>query len=252
MSVSQYKQWQIYHCDVVDSTMEKLKVVRNSVGQKIVVIANRQEKGRGRNGKEWYSPPGNLYLSFSFPHSKKIELTDYVFIMGLVISKSIIRISNKSIIPNIKWPNDILINKKKISGILIETNSTGTIINSIIVGVGMNLFSNPIDTPYGTTNFYKETKLKIDIYNLSKIILDEFEHWYQILEIKGFDFIRKEWLKYSIKIGSKITLNLYGSKCSVEGIYRGIDLTGALLIEFKNGKVKKFLSAEIIMEKKIE
>jgi len=137
-----------------------------------LVFAEEQKKGRGQYGKKWVSLKGNLFLSIFFKIKKNTTIKKITSINCKIIKRILSKLYKKKL--SIKLPNDLLINKKKVCGILQET-----IINNnnkfIIIGVGINLSKNPIIINYPTTNLLKETSIKISRIKLLKIIKDNFE-----------------------------------------------------------------------------
>ena len=156
----------------VNSTNDlAIKIIKNSKNKSGIVIANNQKKGRGRYGKKWISFKGNIFVSIFFNFDKKnISLKKMTYINCFLIKKLLSLYYKKRI--SIKAPNDLLINKKKISGILQE------IVNKdkkkyMVVGIGINLIKNPNIKDYPTTNLSEISKKKISkneiIYRLKKI-----------------------------------------------------------------------------------
>ena len=123
-----------YLLDTVDSTntFAKKMLLKKDY---LAVISEQQTAGRGRQGKEWYSPDaGNIYMTIKFIDKNPSPLS---LIIGLLISEAMDSISGQKINVGLKWPNDLLINKKKICGILIESEVNADKIESI-VGIGIN------------------------------------------------------------------------------------------------------------------
>ena len=137
-----------------------------------LVFAVGQKKGRGQYGKKWISLKGNLFLSVFFVINKQIPLKKITYLNCQIIKKTLSKLFKTKL--SIKLPNDLLINKKKVCGILQET-----IINNdkkfIIIGIGINLKKNPIIKNYPTTNLLEETGLKITRFKLLNVIKKDFE-----------------------------------------------------------------------------
>ena len=137
-----------------------------------LVIAAEQTKGRGQYGKKWISLKGNLFLSVFIEINKQISLKKITYLNYKIIKKILSKLFKIKL--SIKLPNDLLINKKKVCGILQET-----ILNNnkkfIIIGIGVNLIKNPIIKNYPTTNLLKETGVKITRFKLLNVIKKGFE-----------------------------------------------------------------------------
>jgi len=137
-----------------------------------LVHADIQKKGRGQRGKKWISFKGNLFISFFYKINKKFSLRKITFKNCNKIKKVISNLIEEKLA--IKKPNDLLLNKKKICGILQET----IVFNNelfLIVGVGINLVKNPTIKNYPTSNIFKETGVKISKKLLIKGIINEFK-----------------------------------------------------------------------------
>ena len=134
-----------------------------------LVISEKQKRGRGQRGKKWISYKGNLFVSVFFSLEKiKLNLKQLTIINAHLIIKLISFYCKKKI--KLKLPNDILINKKKVCGILQEVIQKNGI-NYIIVGIGLNLVKSPYIQDYPTTSLYELTKTKINVKNVSKRLI---------------------------------------------------------------------------------
>ncbi|MFA6430897.1 MAG: biotin--[acetyl-CoA-carboxylase] ligase [Candidatus Margulisiibacteriota bacterium] len=145
----------IIHLPLVDSTNDEAKrAILSGEGEGVVVIADAQEKGRGKPGQSWYSPKGNLYLSAVIkPHKNPKDLAPITLLSGIAARSAIIE--GAELYPIIKWPNDILFDGKKIGGILVERVSSG----HLILGIGININSQKDAFPKELEGF--ATSLKI-------------------------------------------------------------------------------------------
>ena len=152
----------------VNSTNDvAIRLIRNTNNKFGIIIADKQKKGRGQHGKKWISNKGNLFVSIFFSLEKNnMSLKQLTKVNCFLIRKTLSRYYKKKI--SIKLPNDLLVNKKKICGILQETlKKTNT--TYFIVGVGINLIKSPHIESYPTTNILELTKTKV---NKKKIILE--------------------------------------------------------------------------------
>ena len=156
----------------VNSTNDlAIKLIKSSKNKSGIVIANSQKKGRGRRGKKWISLKGNIYVSIFFDYGKNnISLKKMTFINCFLVKKLLSIYYKKRI--SIKPPNDLLINKKKISGILQEIIQKDKR-KYMIVGIGINLINSPYLPNYPTTSLSEVSKMKLNknkiIYKLKKI-----------------------------------------------------------------------------------
>ena len=220
--------WNIEKFDEVTSTNDVAiqKSVNNS--DSCVIVAKTQTSGRGRRGNKWISQTGNLFFSQVF--TSKIAVSYLAFVTSLSISETI-----KNFFPSadvaIKWPNDVLIDEKKVSGILIEVTEN----EAVVIGIGVNVVNNPDQdqTSYSTTNLLTMGAINNDKF--LKQYLINFDKNYAICQ-NSFAQIREKWLKYAARLNQKIKIK-YNNKYD-EGIFKGIDEDGLLLLEQGNKQIK--------------
>ena len=211
-----------------------------------VVTAKRQVKGRGRHGRSWISPEGNLYFSFLRKSNKNINVNIFapVFIVALSVAHSIITISKNKVLPSIKWPNDILVNEKKISGILIENINMSKNNDLLNIGIGINIISNPVNTMYPATNLKKEN-IQTTPYELLDIFFKEYNIIDKIYVDDGIEKIFEMWNDLGHKIGDKISVKVGGKE--IKGTFKGLSKEGALLIINEYGKQESILTGDVFL-----
>lgn len=190
-----------------------------------IVMAETQTGGRGRYGRIWQSPKGNLYVSFVF-ESNPLRDKYLSFLTGLALAESLPEFNVR-----LKWPNDVLLDGKKVAGILLETFE-----NKIIVGIGVNLINNP-----DKNMLYPATNLggRLSPIALVKRLMIQYEALFNIFEKKGFKKIRARWLDLSVGVGETISVHLPTEE--LIGTFKGISDEGALLL--KVGKRVRSITA---------
>jgi len=155
-----------------------IKIIKKTNIKSGIVIAEKQLKGRGQYGKRWISCKGNLFVSIFFPINKvKLSLNNLTKINCLLVKKLISKFYKGKI--SIKNPNDLLINKKKISGILQETVSKSDQ-KFIIIGIGINLIKSPIIKIYPTTNILELTNIRVNNFKVALKIKKMYEKFIPI------------------------------------------------------------------------
>lgn len=224
------------HFTEIGSTNTYLKENTANINQEILVaIADKQTLGRGRSGRNWYSPDaGNLYISFKFKLSG--GLAPISLIAGAEICQIINRLSKGNVVPSIKWPNDILIENKKVAGILVETEQDKQTF-TYIVGIGINfLLPEQEEDHWGVLP---------TVNNLNRVaIAKELSDFFLELTSKGIPKAwKKNWEKASIHTNKAINLITNNGE-KVNGIYQGITKNGSLIILTENGLTKEFASGE--------
>jgi BirA family biotin operon repressor/biotin-[acetyl-CoA-carboxylase] ligase len=187
-----------------------------------VVMAETQTAGRGRYGRTWQSPKGNLYMSLVLPDMGKN--TPYIaFLTAVAVADSLPDFN-----VSLKWPNDVLLDGKKLAGILVEKVG-----DKVIVGIGVNIISNPTENVlYPTASL--EGRLRP--MTVAKRILLQYNTLLELLDKKGFKAIRTRWLSCAKGLGQPMSVHLADSE--VQGIFKGISATGALLLKEKRSTRK--------------
>ncbi len=237
--------YNIVEFEELNSTMVTMKdMVLAGCDINTVVTAKRQVKGRGRHGRSWVSPEGNLYFSFLRKSEKNINGNIFapVFIVAISVAYAIISISRNKIRPSIKWPNDILVNKHKIAGILIENINMPKNEYLLNIGIGINIISNPKNTIYPATNL-KSENIDTTSHDLLKTFLEKFRVIDKVYTDQGIEKIFDMWHDLGHKIGDKITVKIGNNE--IKGTFDGLSKEGALLIINKYGKQESIVAGDI-------
>ncbi len=211
-----------------------------------VVIAESQSAGRGRLGKTWVSPDTGLYLSVIL--RPKIPVTYFwqmAYLVSVAAAESIHEMSG--IDARIKWPNDILIDGNKVSGILLETfNGSDKQPWAIIAGVGINVNANefPPEIAHSATSIAIAADKKFSVDNMESCFLSSLYKWYTRYTDDGFENVLNRWYQLNCSIGTEITVN------TPDGIITGkairIDENGNMVIENKDGFIAVAVPEQIL------
>ena len=211
------------HLDETESTNDICLNEINNSDKPILVTADMQTKGRGRNEKEWNSPKGNLYFSFGFTRHNLINGLSVK--VGLILAESLQQILKKNVL--LKWPNDLFYLNKKVGGILVETSSINNIFK-IVIGIGVNLQLSDSNKQWG--NF----EINTDINKVKEQIIE-------MLSSKLFVFLEddldenwsKRWTNLCIHNGKEIMLE----SSNEELLFMGINHNGQLIGKKKDDKI---------------
>lgn len=239
------KNLYVYH--EVKSTNNIAKFLsRNNIADGSVIISEKQTEARGRSGKAWESPLGGVWLSIVLnPHVDHSKLPLITLATGVAVAKTLERIGVEN--PEIKWPNDILINDKKVCGILTEAVAKFNTIENVIIGVGIDanvdIEQFPEKLKDGSATLEKELGRKIDENDLIIAFLEEFEKISELFDHEGYEEILKEWRKRSYSIGKIVEVREPFNKY-YDGYVLGISREGALVIEKIDGTLEKVISGE--------
>ena len=234
----------------VGSTNELLfKEAEQGLEEGAVLIADTQTGGRGRLGRSWYSPPGaNLYLSLLLrPDVSPQNSAVFTFIASLALVKTLEQLK---IDPTIKWPNDILINNKKAAGVLTEMKSENSILDFIIIGIGLNINlskdsinNNLPDIADTVTSLSIEKGRKLDREKTAQILINWLDEYYMKFKFEGINSIVAEWSIRWGRLNEKVSIKIDNK--TVSGIARKVDNYGFLYIEDSEGKLQKIIAGDI-------
>jgi BirA family biotin operon repressor/biotin-[acetyl-CoA-carboxylase] ligase len=203
-------------------------------------LALTQTKGRGRNQNKWSSTKGNLFLSTIIkPKSDKSFWHQLSVIVGFSIIEVLVDLGVNSNLINLKWPNDILVDEKKICGILLESSD-----NFIIVGIGLNILKTPdLETKWATTKLNDHLKASINIKNIGLKILNKVFYNYHSWEKFGFVFFKEDINKKMFNINKNIIINVNSKSNLLNGVFLGIGDSGGIKVK-TNSKITEYLSVE--------
>ncbi len=232
--------------DSLDSTNEEAKRLAKGGGcHGAVIWAKKQSDGRGRMGRNWVSSEGNLFVSVLLqPEKAQSDLAQLSFVAAIATAEALEALLSDNNDLRCKWPNDILLGDKKLSGILLESFQTEP--NGkpwVVVGVGVNVDSYPPRTEFPATCL-KDAGVELVS---AKIILSRFIHHfiecYNEWNDKGFAPIRKKWMQRAWGLEQRLCARLPNAE--IEGICKGIDENGTLLLKLDNGKKEQIHAADI-------
>ncbi len=219
--------WQIITLGKVGSTNDEIKKYCTEKGKYVVLRAIKQTSGRGRRGRSWCSIEGNLFFSLALemPLSK---LGMLVVIASLSLHQVIKNLNSQAEV-KLKWPNDVLLDGAKVSGMLLEKGP----LDYIIVGIGVNIAKHPDNAEmlYPTTSL-QEAGIHITAEEFMAQYLQKFEQNMELLQAGKDDILRNQWLKCAKGVGEKIAVRQEEGEQS--GIFRGIDENAHLLLEKAN------------------
>lgn len=239
-----------FHAELPSTQDEARSLAMQGAPEGTVVIAESQTAGRGRLGRSWSAPPGGIYLSIILrPVMTPPEALRLPLITGVAVSQAIEKVTRLT--ARLKWPNDVLINGRKVAGILTEMNAEMDRLNFIIVGIGMNVNTPPESLPAELRDtaavLSAELGRPISRVKLVQTLLTEFEILYDEFRKEGFEPIRKRWKAFSETLGTMVTVTFADQQ--VQGRAFDIDQDGALLIQKWNGNLERVVAGDVSLRK---
>ncbi|MBI4974746.1 MAG: biotin--[acetyl-CoA-carboxylase] ligase [Candidatus Omnitrophica bacterium] len=235
----------------IDSTNSlAYSLAEKGVKEGVVILAEEQTKGRGRLGRQWSSPPKTgIYLSCILrPKIVPSGIPKITLLAAVAVAKSVRELSGLWAV--IKWPNDILINGKKVCGILTEMKAEQDTVNFVILGIGVNVNTPLKVIPKGASSIKEEMARSGSLADISRIeltrrILENLEEYYILLKNRGFGPIMDIWKSFSAMLGSRIKVILQNK--TFEGLAQDIDDDGSLIVRRDSGILEKVSSGDIVM-----
>lgn len=232
------QDWKIICFDEVTSTNDiAAEYAQTMNGEKLVIKAKKQTSGRGRRGRSWLSFDGNLFFSLLLEYNEQ-NPGMLVIISSLSLWQSI-----KTLAPSanvwLKWPNDVLLNDKKVSGILLEKADE----KYMVVGIGVNIVQSPQseDMLYPCTSL-KESGINTSADDFLEIYLKQFDNNLNLLHNSGFEPIQQQWIANAKGVGTEIAVQQHNAK--ICGIFKGIDENADLILQ-ENTKLHKILAGDV-------
>lgn len=220
--------------DSIDSTNEearrRIAAVPGGLPEGTLIWAAEQTAGRGRRGRSWSSPRGNLYLSLVLrPACAPAAAAQLGFVAAVALAETLAALLPGPERVRLKWPNDVLVDGAKVSGILLEAGSaTAGRLDALILGVGVNLASRPDSGLYKTISL-REAGAATDPADLLERFAERFLAWYDIWRREGFAPLRAAWLDRAAGLGQTIEVRLDHE--TLVGRFATLDETGALALD---------------------
>jgi len=238
----------LYTFDELDSTNELAKKhAASGKPEGTVVVAEKQLQGKGRLGRVWDSPKGQgIWMSVIIrPPILPIYAPQITFVLAVGMARAIHKALGLK--AEIKWPNDILINRKKVAGILTELSAEIEKVEYIVFGIGVNANQKIEEFPEEFRN--KAVSLSMSLgrdvsrVEVLRAMLEELEKTYNEYLERGFDYILKEWKANSITLGKDVQIIMDQEK--LEGKAIDLDSSGCLIIKDKNNNLHRIIAGDV-------
>ena len=230
--MQQIGSWQWIEKEEVASTNDEAYVLSQAVKSGCyVVTAKRQTNGRGRRGRSWVGYDGNLFMSFLQPVDMA-KIGQIVFVVSLSLLETLQELFPK-IEAKLKWPNDVLVENNKISGILLEKGEG----DYLIIGIGVNLVGAPkLEEVIYPAASLKDKGFEVDRLTFFKKYVEIYDKNCSLWQKQGFAPIREKWLNNVKGLGEEIAVHT--DKETKIGIFKNVDEDGILLLERQNALEK--------------
>jgi len=238
--------YDIYRFDKLDSTNSHLlKLGNEGFPEGTVVVADEQTMGRGRFGRKWEAEPLSNLL-FSILLRPNYLNPDEIFVLTFAASVAVAEAIEDSvhIKTELKWPNDILVDSKKVCGILLESSFSASGLSHVVLGIGVNVNQEKFSAEIAgkATSLFISTGKKYERDEILFLVLKRFSLTLETLRSRNFYSVMKRWRDRSKIFGKKIKLALSGK--TIEGVCDDIGDDGAIIILTADG-LQKFTAGEV-------
>ena len=237
----------VHYFEEVASTQDQARqLAENGAEEGTLVTAEAQVGGRGRRGRLWISPPSTgIYLSLILrPDIEPFKIAQIPIVVGIGVCESIAQVTGLN--SRLKWPNDVLIEGKKVAGILTEMSAEPDRVHYIIVGIGINVntpaSSLPGDLQATATSLFEAAGHYVSRRALVQKMLTNLEAGYEEFKLANFDAFRERWRQLDQTIDSWVTIT--DASGSFVGYAMDIDKDGALIVKDKQNKVRRVLAGD--------
>lgn len=236
----------IYFESVTSTNDEAKKRARTGAPEGTLVVAREQRAGRGRGGRQWTSKPGNLYMSLLLrPAGNAATVAQISFLAAVALATALVKIA-PNLTPRLKWPNDVLIDGAKISGILLESSAqAGGGVGWLVLGMGVNVAHYPDDAGQAATSLHALGASDCTGHSLLAALAPALLHWLSIWREAGFTPLRQAWLDRAAGLGGPVRVRLANEEFS--GTFRDLDSNGSLIVELSDGSLRHVTAGEVFL-----
>ncbi len=229
----------VVHLNTTNSTnIVARQMAERGIDEGTVVIAENQTRGKGRMGRSWTTRPGGLWMSVVLkPAIDPMHASSITLLAAVSVTKALRGAGLDAVI---KWPNDVLVNGKKICGILTEMSAETDVVNFIILGIGVNVNNEmPLET---ATTMKAELGRDVDRVKFTQSLLEVLEEDYLTFKDEGFTPILWSWRRYSDTLGRLVEVTYQDEV--IRGTARDVDEDGSLLVKTEDGSIRKIVSGD--------
>ena len=230
--------WHVVELGAVASTMEEARR-RAEAGavDRTVVRAAQQTGGRGRMGRQWSSPPGNVYMTAILrPDAPTARAAELSIVSAVALADAVASFGGDVVL---KWPNDVLLNGGKVAGVLLEAVAEGSVLEAVLIGIGVNVASRP-ELPDRRTSRIEGGGADAVFEALVAALDARYRQWCR----DGLGGIRAAWLARGPAIGAPLTI--YQGSERLEGRFAGMETDGTLVLALTDGSTRRIASGEVV------
>ena len=236
--------FQLFAFDRLDSTNDEAlrRIAAGTAGHGDAIVARVQTAGRGRRGRPWQSPRGNLHLTLIVRPPAGVPVGELAFVTALAVGDAVATVLPEPAALRYKWPNDLLLSGRKLAGLLIEAG--GTEMNpALAIGIGVNVAEAPSAMAFPTASL-RDSGAHVTAEALVSPICKSFAAWYDRWLAGGFAPVRAAWLARAHGVGGPVEARLPDGTVH-RGTFRGLDPSGALMLEGEGGAIRTVAAGDV-------
>ncbi|MBM3570284.1 MAG: biotin--[acetyl-CoA-carboxylase] ligase [Alphaproteobacteria bacterium] len=232
-----------FHRQIDSTNSEARRLAATDAAEGALVVAEEQTAGRGSRGRSWSSPAGNLYLSLLLrPDCAPAAAGQLSFVAALALADAVEAWLPQGPRPRLKWPNDVLVDGRKLAGILLESAMHAGRVDWVAVGIGVNLASHPEGATWPATSLAAlgaRIEPAAALATLARALEARYRQW----RAEGFAPIRADWLARTLGQGETVTVAL--GREQVTGRFDDVDGEGALVLALPDGRRRRIASGDV-------
>jgi BirA family biotin operon repressor/biotin-[acetyl-CoA-carboxylase] ligase len=219
------------------------EAARSGAPEGTLIWARRQTKGRGRRGRVWESPAGNLHLSIVLrPDVAPMRAGEIAFVAALAAADACVALAPDAEI-RCKWPNDVLAGGRKVAGLLIESSLSAGRLDWLVAGIGLNLAAHPEAVEFPATHLAAHAGRTIAVGEGLAALAEAFAAGYRLWRERGFAPVRAAWLARAAGLGETIRVRLENTELT--GTFGGIEGDGALVLILADGTSQRITAGDV-------
>lgn len=241
--------WRVHRYVALPSTMDQAReLAQSGAPERTVVLAAEQTQGRGRSSRPWHSPPGaGLYCTVVLrPAVAPDRLSTLPLIVGIAVAEAIESLTDHA--ARLKWPNDVWLEHNgtsgKVAGILTTSSLQGSVIDYVLVGIGINVAAAEADLPPGAASLLAATGRTVAVDDLLQRLIERLDAAYaRFLDAAGRPSLDAYFQRAAMR-GERVSIEQAGAR--IEGRFAGVDDDGALLLERDGGAVQRIVAGDLV------
>jgi BirA family biotin operon repressor/biotin-[acetyl-CoA-carboxylase] ligase len=233
--------------DALESTNEQARrMAMDGAPDGTVIWAKSQTAGRGRQGRQWQSPEGNMFCSIiARPDMPPAEAAQFSFVTALAMGQAVADLLPDGVEMHYKWPNDLLLDGKKAAGILLESSGVASgRLDWLVIGAGLNVAEFPdVTDGYPATSLRALGARPVPLQDIVMRFVAGFAHWRGRWQNEGLSVVREAWLARAARLGETITVRLPNEQ--LQGRFSGLDEGGGLLLDMNDGSRRTITAGDV-------